>query len=552
MDDSPTLIDRFLATASERGEAIALSWRGGAGFETCSFADLESLSGRLARALAERTSPGDVVPILGLRKPGTVAAILGAMRAGGVPSYLNPKLKVDQINFITHLTRARCVLAHASFLPSLARAVEAVDEALAVPCLVFGDGEVPFAPHESAAAERLAARAKVERLAWPAAGGGDRPSGPDRPGFVLFTSGSTGRPKGVLVSQGDLLARADAESRWFGLSSRDVLLNLLPFSFDVGLNQLCTALVTGCELCMSDSWTPADIVFAVRGRKVTGISGVPSIWRDMMTSGLRLDGLGGPLRYVTVSGGDLPTDELLRIPSLAAGLKVFKTYGQTEAFRAASLAPEFLETKPKSVGRPFLGVQVYIVRPDGTEAAPGESGEIVHTGLGVMLGYVGGQDETGKRRPNPFRSEADPSPFAIFTGDLGRKDAEGFIYVEGRRDGMLKVAGNRVYPAEIVSVLMQRPGTVDAEVVGVADRAGETVLVAFIVNPRMTETDDEVRRLAAHLPTYMVPRHLVVRDAIEKTASGKPDLPSLRAHARTLVDPDPEPKEIAPCSTPRS
>jgi len=539
MDTSPTLVEAIRARCSARPQGTALAWRGVGGFATCTFGTLESMVTRLAAVLAERTRPGDVIPIMGLRKPGTVAAILAAMRCGCVPSYLNPKLKVDQVNFIVGLTKAPLLLVHASFLPSLARAVESVEERLLSRCLVFGDGDAPFGGHEVQAGRRLAERASVEDLVWPDSGGGDRFPGPDDAGFVLFTSGSTGRPKGVLVSQGDLLARAEAESAWFGLSADDVLLNLLPFSFDVGLNQLCSSLVTGCELCMSDSWTPADIVGAVRERRVTGISGVPAIWRDLMGSRMDLAGIGGPVRYLTVSGGDLPPDELLRIPTLAPGLKVFKTYGQTEAFRAASLAPEFLTRKPTSVGRPFIGVRVYIVREDGTEAAPDETGEIVHTGLGVMLGYVGGEGQAEKRRPNPFRSADDPSPWAIFTGDLGRKDADGFVYVEGRRDGMLKVAGNRVYPAEIVSVLMRRSGTVDAEVVGMPDATGETVLVGFVVNPDLGDPSAELRRIAAHLPTYMVPRHLVVRDAIERTASGKPDFPALRAAARRLVTPEP-------------
>lgn len=540
MNHTDTLIARFLTTAAREAGSIALSWRGGSGFETIDFGSLERLSARLATAIADRTRPGDVVPILGMRKPGTIAAILAAMRCGCVPTYLNPRLKIDQIEFIVGLTRAPMVLVHASFLASLARNAAAVPERLSAPCLVLGDGEAAFAPHERAARERLAAHAVVEDLLLPAEGtapSGDRLPGPLDPGFVLFTSGSTGRPKGVLVGQGDLLDRAEAESRWFGLTSHDVLLNLLPFSFDVGLNQLCTAMVTGCELCMSDSWTPADMLAAIRERRVTGVSGVPSIWRDVMAARVRFDGVGGPLRYVTVSGGDLPVDELLRIPSLSPGLRVFKTYGQTEAFRAASLGPEFLEAKPRSVGRPFLGVNVYIVRPDGSRADPGESGEIVHTGLGVMLGYIGGQDQSAKRRPNPFRSPEDPNEWAIFTGDQGRVDDEGFLFVEGRQDGMLKVSGNRVYPSEIVSVLMTREGTVDAEVVGVPDAAGETVLVAFIVNPHLVDSEGELRRLADRLPNYMVPRHLVVRPAIERTASGKPDFPALKAYATAIVRP---------------
>ena len=186
-------------------------------------------------------------------------------------------------------------------------------------------------------------------------------------GCCLFTSGSTGEPKGVLISAADLDRRAVAEVELFELTPNDVLLGVLPFSFDVGLNQLLSAITAGCTIVLSESWLPADISRAVTSFGVTGISAVPAIWNDLLNA--RID-LNLPehrsLRYVTVSGGDLPLERLLQLKSAIGPAGIFKTYGQSETFRSAALRPSEFTDKPRSVGKEavlFLSENVRIERP---------------------------------------------------------------------------------------------------------------------------------------------------------------------------------------------
>jgi acyl-CoA synthetase (AMP-forming)/AMP-acid ligase II len=358
-------------------------------------------------------------------------------------------------------------------------------------------------------------------------------------GCCLFTSGSSGEPKGVLIATDDLLARAEAEVRWFGLGDSDVLLSLLPFSFDVGLNQLLSSIYVGAELVLLRSWLPADIVSATQARRVTGISAVPAIWQDFLRSGLRFggDGVKSSLRYVTVSGGSLPGHVLMKLRPLLGGAGIFKTYGQTEAFRTASLRPEEFERKPESVGRAFCGACFYVVDEQGKRCPPGEVGEIVHTGLGIMRGYLGNRDLTSeekrKLRPNPFFGAEDDSRWAVFTGDLGFVDEDGYLYVKGRRDSMLKIQGNRVYPAEVMAQLLAVRGVADAAVVGVKDPRADFVLVAFVVPATdFTPSAASIRKeLNQRLPSYMVPRRLFFVEQIPRTATGKPDEGRLREMA---------------------
>ncbi|HEY7531399.1 MAG TPA: AMP-binding protein, partial [Nitrospiraceae bacterium] len=262
-------------------------------------------------------------------------------------------------------------------------------------------------------------------------------------------------------------------------------------------------------------------------RRVTGISGVPSIWQDMINAGVRFDNDGrhASLRYITVSGGSLSTAYLRRLPRLVGSTQIFKTYGQTEAFRATSLRPEDYYNKLDSVGKPFPGVRVYVVREDGTRCAAGEVGEVVHTGLGMMMGYLGDMNSQTKLRPNPFYGEDDASPLAVFTGDEGYLDDEGYLFLKGRRDTMFKVMGNRVYPQEITSQLMTIPGVREAAVAGLAQDDGQTVVVAFIaISQGVDLPAGAVRKLLrAKLPAFMVPKEIVFVDHVPRTANGKAD-----------------------------
>ncbi|MCB2102098.1 MAG: AMP-binding protein, partial [Rhodobacterales bacterium] len=451
---------------------------------------------------------------------------------------LNRKLRPPQIDRIMADTGAPLLVLDGPGLMGL-RAELGTDRPMAqAPWHILRDGAFS-AIHEKTTARLAEDHAlSILDLADPALpetpGPMARPDGLPA-GCCLFTSGSTGMPKGVLIAADDLLARADAEIDWFGLSADDVLLSILPFSFDVGLNQLCSALRVGARLVLLDSWLPADILNAVAEHGVTGISAVPSIWRDMIGAGMGFDPAGphATLRYVTVSGGSLSPRHLRDLRAITPGIGIIKTYGQTEAFRAACLLPHEIDAHGDSVGRAFGGVRLYVIDDDGNPCPPGTGGQVVHTGLGTMLGYLGGGPE-GKRVPNPFHGADDPAEVAILTGDFGTLDADGYLTLKGRKDAMLKVAGNRIYPDEITHEITNLDAVAEAELVDVTDADGDTVLAVFVV-PRAGAdlTPLALRRaLGGRLPSYMVPQEVVVLDAMPRTASGKPDRPALKADAQ--------------------
>jgi acyl-coenzyme A synthetase/AMP-(fatty) acid ligase len=539
----PTLFEQVQRHARERPNHVAV-WNRlpGGRFEATSYGELAKAARRFAHAFAARLSGDRFIPLCLDRSPSCIAAMLGAIGAGKAFICLNQKVRLRQVTDILEAAGAQTALVDAAGLTTLRgelRVATAITRArwwlLRGPEFGAVHGRVAARLGEVAVVEQWEANAVEPDAPAPP----PLPHDPLRVGCCLFTSGSTGEPKGVLISERDLAARAWAEAQCYQLSAQDVLLNILPFSFDVGLNQVLSAMAAGCTLVLLHSWLPADILDAVGERQVTGISAVPSIWSDFMKARLRFDAHGrhASLRYITVSGGDLSRGKLDRLPAMLDGVGIVKTYGQTETFRSTALLPPQFSGKRQSVGRAFANVRVYVIRGDGTPARAREVGEVVHTGMGVMLGYLNGGDPQGKLRPNPFFGPDDPAPLAVFTGDQGYLDGDGYLYLLGRRDEMLKVSGNRIYPREISAQLAAIDGVAEAEVVGVKLDDGDPHLVAFVV-PESSHSLPPMmirRALAMRLPSFMLPGRVVSLPALPRTANGKPDRQALAARAAAFL-----------------
>jgi len=524
-------LERVLRHARERPEAAALvRARPGAAGRTTSWAELASEVERTARILAGHTPEGALLPLHLGRTEAAAIALLGALAAGRGFAVLHRQLRAPQLEAVVTGTGAPRVLVDGPGLLSLRAALAESASLRRARYWVVRDAD--FAPVHARALARLAETAVLEALpelpAPPATSPAPRPEGPSPAPCCLFTSGSQGAPKGVLMDEADLVRRARAEVRLFDLRSDDVLLGVLPFAFDVGLNQLLSSVWAGAALVLLDSWLPADLEDAAARHRATGLSAVPSLYRDWLRADLPEGGLRG-LRYAALSGGDLAPAELSRLRARLAGVALYKTYGQTEAFRLTALRPEEIEARPRSVGRAFEGVRVYVVRPDGARCEPKEAGEVVMTGLGAMRGYLDGRDPERKRRPNPFRGPEDAAEIAVFTGDRGHLDAEGFLFLHGRADAMWKRRGQRVYPEEIAAQMLALPEVAAAEVVGVPRPENDPWVVAFWVPAARAaaESDALARRLAARLPPFMRPDACIALDALPRTESGKPDRPSL-------------------------
>jgi acyl-CoA ligase (AMP-forming) (exosortase A-associated) len=349
---------------------------------------------------------------------------------------------------------------------------------------------------------------------------------------ILYTSGSTGLPKGVMVSHRNLLAGSRIVRRYLGITAEERILSLLPFSFDYGLNQLVTAVDEGATLVLFGFRFGDEIVRAIETHGITGLAGVPTIWAILtraspLFSRKRLSSL----RYITNSGGAVPTETIRRMRELQPDVQLFLMYGLTEAFRSTFLPPSEVDARPQSIGKAIPECEVFAVTADGRRAGPGETGILVHRGPTVSLGYWNRPDDTARvLRPHPFRPVAEGGETVCYSGDLVTLDADGFFYFVGRNDAMIKSAGHRISPTEVEEVLMASGQLRQVAVIGLPDAwTGQKVHAVGVAANGSVDIGTVLACAGTSLPSYMVPAGLELVDSLPTTPNGKVDYKLLLA-----------------------
>ncbi len=341
---------------------------------------------------------------------------------------------------------------------------------------------------------------------------------------LLYTSGSTGSPKGVMLSHANLWLGAISVASYLRLAPDDRTLCVLPLSFDYGQNQLLSTWAAGGCAVPLDHLVAADVVRAIDAHRITTLAGVPPLWLQLADARWP-EGTAASLRRITSSGGRLPVPLVRRLRATFPQADLYSMYGLTEAFRSTFLDPALVDRHPDSIGRAIPFAEVSVRRVDGSEAADGEVGELVHAGLLVAQGYW--RDPAGSAAS--FRPT--PGGTAVWSGDRVRRDADGLLYFVAREDEMIKTSGNRLSPQEIEDATLASTVAGEAVAIGVADAAlGQAILL--IAEPAEGAADPEAvlrRHLRRTLPTYMQPRTIVWLDRLPRNANGKIDRAALRA-----------------------
>lgn len=507
-----------------------------------SYAELALMTRRFATIFAREVPANSKILFLLSRNAQCVTAMFGALQSGHTFACLSDKLRAPQIARLIAESKPCFVVVDSAGLLALRSGFEDVEGLDSATWCLLRDGR--YARVHERTRRKLAGR--IDFHEWhpadeqpvPAESGRETHGSVSHAACILFTSGSTGQQRGVRIPAHNLNECAAAEQELYGLTSNDSLLAILPFAFDVGLMQLLSGIRAGACITLSDSWLPADILKVCAQQEITGISAVPSIWAEFISGDLAFSTTDAHqrLRYITVSGGDLSPNQLAGIEAVVPGAGIFKTYGQSETFRSAALRPEEFAARPKSVGKAFGNARFYIVRDDNTLADVREVGQIVHTGPGTMLGYTDGNDSE-KLRANPFKSAFDHFESAVFTGDLGWVDEEGYLFLQGRQDDLIKVNGNRVHLTEVRNEICRIDSVSSAEIVAVPKSESKR-LVAFVV-PRSgahVTPGEFVSVLGRALPSYMMPERVLIRDRLPRTANGKPRRQALVAEAAALLD----------------
>ncbi len=358
---------------------------------------------------------------------------------------------------------------------------------------------------------------------------------------ILYTSGSTGKPKGVVLSHRNLVMGATSVAEYLGNTPEDRLLCVLPFSFDYGFSQLTTAFLVGASCYLLEYLLPRDVIKTVQKQQITGLGLVPPLWVQIAELTWP-EGAGDSLRYFTNSGGAMPTATLAALRERFRHAKPYLMYGLTEAFRSCFLPPEQVDQRPGSIGKAIPNADVMVVNDQGEPCAPHEPGELVHRGALVSLGYWNDPERTAER----FRSAPCAIPeivneeLAVWSGDVVRKDDEGFIYFVGRRDDMIKTSGYRVSPTEVEEVAYSSGLVTEAAAIGVPHASLGQAIVLVVVSSDNSATDEAslIRHCQQCLPAYMVPLRVMQQSELIRNPNGKIDRKPLLDEYRSLFQGD--------------
>lgn len=350
----------------------------------------------------------------------------------------------------------------------------------------------------------------------------------DTPALVLFTSGSTGTPRGVVQTFKNLAANTRSIVEYLGLGPGDRAMLVLPFHYCYGRSVLQTHLYVGGSCFVDQRFMyPRVVIEAIGTENCTGFAGVPMTF-EILRREVDVRSIAMPrLRYLTQAGGPMRPDTIRWVREAFAPARLFVMYGQTEATaRLAYLPPDAAERKQGSIGIPIPGVELKVVDDAAHELPVGEVGHLVVRGDNVTPGYLEAPEETAAILHDGL----------LWTGDLARRDEDGFLFLVGRAKEILKIGGFRVSPVEIENVLAEHPSVKEAAVVGAPDPLQGEVAVAFVV-PRdgAAPTDAELRRFCRdRLPAYKVPGRVEFIEAIPRNVAGKPLKSELVARARSV------------------
>jgi amino acid adenylation domain-containing protein len=498
------LVHEFLEQSADRKpEKTALVCDG----QRLTYADVEAQANRLANALlAQGIQRGDRVALYLPNSLELAIGIFAILKAGGVFVPINHTTKSDKCAYILNNCAARGLITSGRQAELAQHLVQVVPS---LKTIVLTAGAI--APEE------------VDCLRYDAIQA-DYPN--HRPSKVnidvdlaclIYTSGSTGEPKGVMSDHSNVTFAAGSIIEYLGNVETDIVIGLLPLSFDYGLYQLLMVFKFGGTLVLEKGFTfPAATLKRIEEEQVTGFPGVPTIYTVLLKLDLSSYNLSS-LRYLTNTAAALPPSHIAEIRAKFPGTTLFSMYGLTETKRTLYLPPHQLDHRPGSVGIAIPGTEVWIVDEADRALEAGQVGELVVRGRHVMRGYWNDPEKTAARfRPGPL-----PGERVCYTGDLFRMDEEGFLYFVARKDDVIKSRGEKVAPKEVENVIYALTGVREAAVIGVPDPVFGQAVKAFVVADSGVTEADVLRHCRSHLEDFMVPKYVELCADLPKTTTGK-------------------------------
>jgi len=477
------------------------------GEKIISYSMLNDQVGRVAAYLLESgLKPGDKVAILLSNCPEFIVGYFAVLRCGGICVTINPLFKGEEAKYIFNDAEVSMIITSQAFLPmieSIWKYVPSLQKAIVVGGETNGD--------TMAYEDILGSTSPVE---------GDFDVSLDDVAACLYTSGTTGRPKGALLTHDNLIFDAHSVIEHIQVKDDENYLCVLPLFHSFGQTVcMLVPIFSGASITIVEQFRPDTVLKEIGDKRVTIFAGVPAMYGAFLSVIKKLKGYDLSSLKLCFSGGAPMPVELMKAFEGEYSITIIEGNGPTETSPVSYCNPRYGVRKPGSVGIPIPGVKVKIVDNDDNEVETGEVGEICVQGRNVMKGYFKQPEATAEAMKGGW----------FHTGDLGRIDEDGYIYIVDRKKDMIIVGGLNVYPREVEEVIYQHSQIAEAAVVGKMDQLRGEVVKAFVVVKGGTlEPRDIILHCKEKLANYKVPKEVVIVDALPRTSTGKVDKKRLR------------------------
>jgi long-chain acyl-CoA synthetase len=501
-----TLVHEFLETSAKRWPAKTALIHDDV---RVTYEQVNSMANQMAAWLLEQgIVAGDRIVIFMENSIEYVVSYYGVLKTGGVAVPLNCDVKSDSLKGVLAELQPKGIIASGKF----EKIFHDIDpEMFKIRTLLLKN--TSFSWHSFRCSVFAWEDVICDRIA----------ANPDLPideltlASIIYTSGSTGRPKGVMLSHKNIVSNTLSIVQYLKLNNDDIQMIVLPFFYVMGKSLLNTHVAVGGTVVINNKFAyPACVLEQMVAERVTGFSGVPSTYTyllhrsPLITYRNKLESL----RYCSQAGGHMSRqikEKLLE--SLPSHTALYIMYGATEAAaRLTYVEPERLRSKIESIGKPIPGVTIKVMDETGNEVPSGVQGELVAQGPNIMQGYwMDAKSISGVLDENGYH-----------TGDFGYKDEDGYLYVTGRKDNLLKVGGHRINPQEIEDALMATELLLEVSVVGIEDELLGQRLVAVAVPLSRTITERDILACSlTKMPRFKLPSEIHLVGSLPKNSSGK-------------------------------
>ena len=436
---------------------------------------------------------------IGVFLPNTTAIPLSyyaAQKIGAVTVILDARLRGKELQRVLEDADLRLLIVHSQLFPEAEQVLKSMPS---LPVwVVNGEGDQSFENRFSAPATPL----RLPRL------------NADDDALILYTSGTTGEPKGVVLSYRNL-AQYPRVMREMQITDAATIRGcILPMSHIVGPIVCNEVADKGFTLVIFDQINPVTLLEGIQKHQVTVFEAVPIVFQLLLGVRNLRDYDTSSVKIAAMMGTSVPLPLLRAFKSAQPHIKVIQGYGLTETSPLIALVePDRAVEKMGSIGRAVPGVEIKIVDKNGTEVPAGEPGEIITRGPHVMKGYFRKPEATAARLRDGW----------LYTGDIGKREDDGYYYHLGRSDDMIITGGLNVYPAEVENMIYGYAKVQETIVFPIPDeKRGMVIGAAIVARPGEIISEKEILSfLRANLATFKVPQKIVVRDSLPRTSSGK-------------------------------